>query len=292
MPDTVLGYIEWNFDPVIFEFNIFGHKFPVAWYGALFALAFVGGQMVLSYMFKKDGKSKADMESLTINVVLCSVIGARLGHYLFYEWEYLVTEPMKWLTNMITPPFAGLASHGGTIGVFLAVYLYSRKRPDQPFLWVIDRVAILASFAGFIRIGNFLNSEIYGIPTDLPWGVKFMAETNPGLLPIVPRHPTQIYEFLVCVLLFIITFWMWQKKRHILSNGIIFCTFTILLFTFRFFIEFLKNDQSMFEANLPFNMGQILSIPMVVCAAVLLIYLQLRSKPSVSNVPPPTSENA
>ncbi len=184
---------------------------------------------------------------------------------------------------MITPPFAGLASHGGVIGIILGIYFYSRKRPDQPFLWVFDRIVIVGSFAGLIRIGNFLNSEIYGNPTDLPWAVKFMAETNPQLLPVVPRHPTQIYEFLFFVVLFSITFWMWNKKRHLLSNGIIFCTFGILLFTFRFFVEFLKTDQSSFEVNMPLNMGQILSIPLVLWGAIFLFYLFNRKSKTPSN---------
>ncbi len=278
MAKNVFCYITWDFNPIIYKFNIFGFELPIGWYGFLFALVFFIAQIVMTYIFKKDGKSMEDLDKLTINMLLGTVIGARLGHYLFYEWEYLFADPLKWFTSMITPPYAGLASHGGTIGIILAIYFYSRKRPDQPFLWVIDRIAIVASFAGLIRIGNFLNSEIYGVPTDLPWGVKFMAETNPQLLPIIPRHPTQIYEFLFCVLLFIITFWMWKKKRHFLSNGIIFCTFTILLFTFRFFIEFLKNDKSKFEASMSLNMGQMLSIPLVLGSAILLSYLHKKSK--------------
>jgi prolipoprotein diacylglyceryl transferase len=279
-----LCFITWNFDPTIFEFNIFGHEFPIGLYGFLFALAFFVGQMVMTHIFKRDGKSMGDLDSLTIKMVVGTVIGARLGHYLFYEWEYLCADPLHWFTSLITPPYAGLASHGATIGIILAIYFYARKRPDQPILWVLDRIVIVASFAGFIRIGNFLNSEIYGTPTNLPWGVKFMAETNPQLLPVVPRHPTQIYEFLFCVLLFAITFWMWKKKRHVLPNGIIFCTFTILLFTFRFFIEFLKNDQSQFEANMFLNMGQVLSIPLVIGSAILLFYLHRKRKTSSNEV--------
>lgn len=286
----------WDFDPIIFKFNIFGHEFPIGLYGVLFALVFVVAQMVMRYIFKKDGKSMGDLDQLTINIVLGTIIGARLGHFLFYEWEYLFSDPLNWFVRLIVPPYAGLASHGGTIGIILAIYFYSRKRPDQPILWVLDRIAIVAGIGGLIRIGNFLNSEIYGIPTDLPWGVKFMAEANPELLPIVPRHPTQIYEALFCVILFIITFWMWKNKRPILSNGVIFCTFSMLLFSFRFFVEFLKNDQSRFEANMSLNMGQVLSIPLVLCSTILLFYLHKKSKGTdnvaVSAVPENRSFNS
>jgi prolipoprotein diacylglyceryl transferase len=237
--------------------------------------------MVMRHIFKKDGKSTKDLDQLTINIVVGIIIGARLGHFLFYEWEYLFSDPLNWFIKLIVPPYAGLASHGGTIGIILAIYFYSRKRPDQPLLWVMDRIAIVAGIGGLIRIGNFLNSEIYGIPTDLPWGVMFMAETDPELLPIVPRHPTQIYEFLVCVVLFMITFWMWKQKRYSFPSGVIVCTFSILLFTFRFFVEFLKNDQSRFEAHMSLNMGQVLSIPLVLCSSILLFYLYKKSKANV-----------
>lgn len=281
MTKDIFCYLTWDFDPVIYKFKVLGNEFPIGWYGFLFALAFVVGQMVMTYIFKEEGKSKEDLEKLTVNMLLGTVIGARLGHYLFYEWESLFSDPLKWFANMIIPPYAGLASHGATVGIIMAIYFYSRKKTDQPFLWVLDRIVIVSSFAGFIRIGNFLNSEVYGIPTDLPWGVKFTAETNPQLLPIVPRHPTQIYEFLFCVLLFIITFSMWKMKRCFASDGIIFCTFAILLFTFRFLIEFLKNDQSTFEANMSLNMGQVLSIPLILGSTILLFYcLNRKVEPS------------
>ncbi|MEL7148233.1 MAG: prolipoprotein diacylglyceryl transferase [Bacteroidota bacterium] len=275
----ILSYIEWDFDPIIFEFTLFGKEFPIAWYGFLFALAFLVGQQVFSYIFKKEGKPMKDIETITVYMVLGTVIGARVGHYLFYEWQLLFGDPLDWLINLVIPPFAGLASHGGVLGIIIAMYLYSRKKEDQPFLWVMDRIVIVGNFAGFIRLGNFLNSEIYGVPTDLPWGVKFMSETDPALLPIVPRHPTQLYEFLVNVVLFIATFWLWKKKRNQLPNGFIFFFFAIALFTFRFLIEYVKNNQSLFEAGMSLNMGQVLSLPMIIGGAVCLFLVMKRHKP-------------
>ena len=270
--ETALSYIVWDFDPIIYTFNIFGYKLPITWYGLMFAMAFLVGQQVFGYIFKTEGKPSSDLDSLTVYMVLGTVIGARVGHYVFYEWELLFSDPFRWFVSMIIPPFAGLASHGASIAIPIALYLYSRKKPDQPFFWILDRMAIVVSFAGLIRLGNFLNSEIYGLPTSLPWGVKFMNETDSRLLPVVPRHPTQMYEFLFCMLLFVITFLMWKYRRHLLPNGVIFCTFMILLFTFRFFVEFVKNNQSAFENDLSLNMGQLLSIPLVLGNIALMVY--------------------
>ncbi len=127
MTKNVLCYLTWDFDPIIFKFNIFGHDFPIGLYGVLFASVFVVAQMVMSHIFKKDGKSTEDLDQLTINIVLGVIIGARLGHFLFYEWEYLFADPLNWFIRLIVPPYAGLASHGGTIGIILAIYLFKKK---------------------------------------------------------------------------------------------------------------------------------------------------------------------
>jgi prolipoprotein diacylglyceryl transferase len=174
---------------------------------------------------------------------------------------------------MVTPPFAGLASHGATIVIPLCLYLYSRKKKDQPFLWVIDRVVITVSLAGaLIRFGNVMNSEIYGTPTSLPWGFLFVRETDPDLLPVVPRHPTGLYESLFCLVLFAITFYLWKYKRHQLGDGFITGTFLTLLFSFRIFVEFFKNNQSSFENSWSFNMGQWLSIPAIIAGILMMRY--------------------
>ncbi|MDQ3393772.1 MAG: prolipoprotein diacylglyceryl transferase [Bacteroidota bacterium] len=269
----MLQYIVWDVNPEIFNFNLFGNDFPIAWYGLLFALGFIIGQQIMFHIFKKDGKPASDVEMLTIYVAVATVISARLGHFLFYEWDFLLRDPLQWFLRMVIPPYSGLASHGATIGILLALYLYSRKKADQSFLWVVDRVVITVSLGGaFIRFGNLMNSEIYGHPTNVPWAFLFVRETDPDLLPIVPRHPTQIYESLFCIFLLIITYTLWKYRRHIIPEGFIAGVFIILLFTFRFFIEFVKNNQVDFEKDIALNMGQILSIPAVLFGVGVMVY--------------------
>ena len=274
----MLCHIVWNVNPEIFTLHIFGYEIPVRWYGLLFAGGFLVGQQILYYIFRKDAKPSADVDLLTIYGVVGTIIGARLGHFLFYEWELLLSAPATWFLDLVTPPFAGLASHGAAIGILISLYLYSRKKADQSFLWVVDRVVIVVSVCGaFIRLGNLMNSEIYGDRTSLPWGFVFQRETNPELLPLVPRHPTQLYEALVCVVLFVLTFYLWKRKRSEISEGIITSVFIIVLFSSRFFIEFLKNNQKGFEEDLILNMGQLLSIPAVLAGIIILI-VALRKK--------------
>jgi len=185
----------------------------------------------------------------------------------------LLQSPVAWFTELITPPFSGLASHGAAICVLLSVYLYSRLHRDEPFLWVLDRLAIVAPIGGaMIRLGNLLNSEIYGTPTTLPWGFLFERETDPLLLPIVPRHPTQLYEALFCVLLFGLAFYLWKYRRFMIPSGTISGIFIFLLFLFRFCIEFLKNDQVEFESDYLLNMGQVLSLPAMAFGLIVLLY--------------------
>lgn len=266
------AYITWNANPDIYTFYVNGTELPLRWYGVLFASGFLVAQQILYYIFRKEQKPSGDVDKLTIYIVAGTVLGARLGHYIFYEWELLLGDPGTWLISLITPPFSGLASHGGTIGIVVAIYLYVRQKNDQSFLWVVDRIAVVAPLVGaFIRFGNLMNSEIYGEPTALPWAFIFERETDPALLPLVPRHPTQLYEILVYLLLFVYTFYLWRYKRSTISNGTITAVLLIVLFTSRFFIEFLKNNQSGFEDKLVFNMGQLLSIPAIIMGVVILV---------------------
>jgi phosphatidylglycerol---prolipoprotein diacylglyceryl transferase len=273
MLDFIFASVTWDIAPALFTIKIASFELPITWYGLLFALGFLIGQKVISYIFKVEGKLEKDVDSLTIYAVIGTVVGARMGHYFFYEWPLMLNSPMEWLTGMIIPPFAGLASHGAGVAIFPCLYLYSRKRPDQPFLWVVDRVVIPGAIVGtMIRLGNLFNSEIYGKPTDLPWAFRFVRETDPNLLPVVPRHPTALYEALFCIFLFALTFYIWKTKRNQVGNGFSGGLFMILLFTFRFLVEFLKNRQSAFEDTMTLNMGQLLSIPAIILGIIMLVY--------------------
>lgn len=271
----MLAYIIWDISPNVITIDLFGTSLPVHWYSLLFASSFLVGQWLLSSIFRSDGVAVSKTESLLLYMVIATVIGARVGHYLFYEWELLIAQPLDWFLSMISLPFYGLASHGANIAILLALYLYARKPDNPPFLWLADRVVIAVALGGaLIRLGNLFNSEIYGKPTNLPWGFVFVRETDFNLLPLVPRHPTQLYEAFFCLLLFALTFYLWKQKRHQLAEGTITGLFMVLLFSFRFMVEFLKTPQEDFENAMLLNMGQWLSIPAILIGILILFYAQ------------------
>jgi prolipoprotein diacylglyceryl transferase len=273
-----LLFIEWNANPTII--TLLG--FSIRWYGLCFALAFLSGFQVVSYIFKKEGRSVEQADQLLLYTMVGTVVGARMGHYFFYEFPLLMADPVRFFVQMITPPFSGLASHGAAIGLFIAFYLYTKKNVGQSYLYVTDRIVIVAALAGFfIRFGNLMNSEIIGKPTDMPWGFKFLRdlEFNPSGLAafVVPRHPSQLYEALSCLLLFFILLYLWNLKKEKTQEGVMTGIFMIFVFTLRFFYEFLKENQSSFENGLALNMGQILSIPAVLFGLGVLLYAKRKA---------------
>ncbi len=269
----MIASISWSPDPTIFE--IFG--FPVRWYGLFFAIAFLAGFRVVNYMFKQEGRSSEQADQLLMYAMVATILGARAGHYFFYEFPLLQADPVRFFLQMITPPFSGLASHGAAIGLFVAFYLFARKNAGMSYLYITDRIVPVAALAGFfIRMGNLMNSEIIGKPTELPWGFKFLRDTefNPYGDPnlVLARHPSQLYEALSCLLIFAVLMWFWKKKKQHTQEGLMTGGFMIVLFTLRFFYEFLKENQSAFENNLTLNMGQILSIPSVLFGVLVLLF--------------------
>jgi prolipoprotein diacylglyceryl transferase len=254
--------IEWNVSPEIFSIG----PLSVRWYGVLFAISFVIGFQIMHWIYKKENKPENDLNDLIWYMILGTVIGARLGHCLFYNPNYYLSHPIE----MIKVWQGGLASHGAAIGILIALFLYSRKKKDQPYLWVLDRIVIVAALGGsLIRLGNLFNSEIIGKPADLPWAFVFVQINEK-----VPRHPAQLYESIAYLITFFALFFYYKKKKGIFKPGYIFGLFLVMVFTFRFLVEFLKENQSSFEKDMLLNMGQILSIPLILVGIYLIIRKQ------------------
>lgn len=202
------------------------------------------------------------LDKLTIYMALGTVIGARLGHCLFYEPEYYLSKPLEILKVWK----GGLASHGAAIGILLALWLFTRKY-KKSYIWILDRIVVVVALGGaLIRLGNLMNSEIYGVQTSLPWGFVFIRNYE-----TVPKHPTQIYEALTYFMVFGLLLWTYTRTKGHFRPGTLFAWFLILVFGIRFFIEFIKEDQVSFEAGMTLNMGQLLSIPFVIIGIVILI---------------------
>jgi phosphatidylglycerol:prolipoprotein diacylglycerol transferase len=359
----MIDFIIWNGSPEIFSIG----PFALRWYGLLFALGFLVTQQILYYIHKQEGKPERDVEILTVYMAVATILGARIGHVIFYQPEIIWQSPWSIFLPFEFNPFRftglqGLASHGGAIGILFALWLYSRKKkPGQNYLQVLDRIVILVCLVGcFIRLGNFFNSEIIGKPSDNPFSVVFVNRvteaimqnqngTNPvdyveikknelpkgqdGRVPIdilllfkkgttemqassfvtnevrfylnrlnefvdepamhplqfnvvkeqdgtfaarirtfgIARHPAQLYESISCLILFVFLFWYWSRYKINLPEGRIFGMFMIILWSLRFAYEFLKENQVSFEDKLPLNMGQILSIPLVLVGVFILI---------------------
>jgi len=346
-----LFYIIWNANPEIIS------GLPPRWYGLLFALGFLIGSYIMRWIYKLDGRDPEEVERLTLYMVIATIIGARVGHCLFYDPVYYLSNPLKILYIWE----GGLASHGAAISIILGMVIYSRK-VNEKFFWVMDRIVIVVCLAGaFIRTGNFMNSEILGLPTESGNGVVFAKSVNDILMfrfdgrvdeinfikrsgeitengvPItirlkygegvgvdelsennyyksnvksylmgyegirnhiyeesdkeldyklfkngntyyaeiytigIPRHPAQMYEALYCLLLFISLLSLWYFKRESLKDGFIFSIFMIVLWSLRIIDELFKENQVDWEADIPLNMGQWLSIPMIILGLIIFI---------------------
>ena len=264
-----LSYIVWNADPVLIDSFV-----TVRWYGLMFAIGFWIGFNIVARMFRHEGAPERWMGILLIWVAVGTVVGARLGHVFFYAWDYYSQHPWKILATWE----GGLASHGGAIGVITAVILFSIFTTRRSPLWTFDRlVPAIALVGALIRFGNLMNSEIFGHATTLPWGFMFVrsAEWHNNYYGVA-CHPTQIYESLCYLALFGLLMWMYWRKNCEKRPGLIFGTFLVGIFLSRFFIEFIKNDQEAFEADMVLNMGQWLSIPFVLLGLFFIIRAYMR----------------
>lgn len=266
-----LSYIVWNADPVLIDSFV-----TVRWYGLMFAIGFWIGFNIVAKMYKHEGAPEKWMGLLLIWVAAGTIIGARLGHVFFYAWDYYSEHPWKILATWE----GGLASHGGAIGVIVAVILYSIFTTKRSPLWTFDKLVVAIALVGaLIRIGNLMNSEIFGYPTTLPWGFMFVRSAEwHALYEGQACHPTQLYEAFCYLALFGLLMWMYWRKNAQCRPGLIFGTFLVGIFLPRFFIEFIKNDQADFEAGMLLNMGQLLSIPFVLVGVFFIIRAFMRPR--------------
>ena len=258
--------VNWNIDPVILHIG----GFQLRWYSVLFVSGFILGWYIMRSFFRREKINTDLLDPMLYMLLICTIVGARLGHCLFYQPDYYLGS-WQGFWEIFMPWKGGLASHGGTIAIFLGIWWYARhygRKNDFDIVWVLDHLVIPTAFAAcFIRVGNLFNSEIYGAPTDLPWGFIFQRNGE-----TVPCHPTQLYEAGTYLLLGIVLMWLYWKKLDKLYRGTFVGIFFIVCFGGRFLIEFIKNDQVDFEANMVLNMGQLLSIPFVLIGIGFLVY--------------------
>ncbi|MCG8331158.1 MAG: prolipoprotein diacylglyceryl transferase [Chitinophagales bacterium] len=266
----IVNYIHWSPAPEII--NILG--LSIRYYGLLFAGGLILSIYILGWIYKRENIPSEHLDKLSIYGMIGILVGARLGHCLFYEPSYYLSHPLEMILPITFPPeggvkfigYQGLASHGGALGLLIALYFYSRKTKHS-MIHTIDLIAVVAALAcGFIRLGNFMNSEIIGIPTTKFWGVIFERVDN------IPRHPAQLYEAVSYFLIFIIMMILYTKMSDKLKNGFFFGLGLVLCFTARFIIEFVKENQVGFEDGMLFNMGQLLSLPYITLGLGFIIY--------------------
>ena len=301
----ILNYITWNVDPVLFHLG----NLQVRWYGLLWALGFLFGYFIMKRIYQREKMAEDALDKLLIYMLVSTVVGARLGHCLFYEPDYYLSNPLKILALWE----GGLASHGGAIGILIGLWLYMRNYNKSKkekndlqhinYIWILDRIVVAVCLVGaLIRVGNVMNHEIYGTPTSLPWGFVFLrgseqfCGTFDNYTPCfawdapcppsewLPCHPTGLYEAFFCLVAMGILLWMYYK--HDLGHkqpGLMFGTFLVIIFGSRICIEFLKNVQVEFERNMVFDMGQWLSVPFVLIGIGMIVWSFVNRKKVVAN---------
>jgi phosphatidylglycerol---prolipoprotein diacylglyceryl transferase len=277
----ILNYINWNVDPEII--NVFG--ISIRYYGLLFVSGLILCLYILRWIFRRENIPQELLETLAIYGIIGIFVGARLGHCLFYEPSYYFAHPLEIIFPIQPLPgggykfsgYQGLASHGGVLGLLIALYFYSRKTTHS-MIDTIDLIAVVAVLEfGFIRLGNFMNSEIIGIPTTKPWGVIFERVDS------IPRHPAQLYEAISYFIIFTTMMILYKKLRDGLRNGFFFGLATVLCCTARFMIEFVKENQVGFEDGMTFNMGQLLTLPYFVVGIGFIIYGLMKTGKLLNN---------
>jgi len=252
------GYVIWNASPDLFSWG----PITIRWYGLFFAVGFFQGFYILQWMFRREGRRVEDLDDLFVYVFVGVLVGARLGHCLFYDPVYYFSHPIEILKIWN----GGLASHGGGIGVLCAGYWFARKKPGYTGLWMLDRGSVpLATVSFFIRMGNLFNSEIVGVPSTVPWAFVFQR------VDLIPRHPVQLYEALSYLIISTIMFLCYLRYAGRKADGFLIGIYLVLLFSARFCLEFFKTRQASYTTEIPISVGQWLSVPFILLGFFLLI---------------------
>lgn len=264
--------INWNVNPDLITIG----SLHIRYYSLFFVIGFWLGYRLFVYFYKREDLPVSLLDPLLFTLIVCTIVGARLGHVLFYQPDYYLAHPAE----IFKIWHGGLASHGGAIAILIGLWWYARhygKKYRFDFLWILDRIGIAIAFAGmFIRLGNLMNSEIYGDVTDLPWGFVFLRNGE-----IFPKHPTQLYEALAYLILGIALLMLYRYRLGRLKRGFLFGLFLTGLFGARFLIEFIKEPQVEFEQTMTLNMGQLLSIPFVIAGIILMIRSRYIAAPTM-----------
>ena len=274
---TDLLFVHWDVSPFLLSIGRFG----IRWYSLLFVGGFILGWFLFRSFMRREKVDETVLDPLLYTLLIATIVGARLGHCIFYQPDYYFGSWTGFL-EIFQPWKGGLASHGGAIALVIAMVWYANrygKKNGFDYLWVMDRLCITVAFAGcMIRLGNLFNSEIYGDVTGLPWGFIFdlRGETE-------PKHPTQLYEALSYLILGLIMIWIYRKKLDKVHKGFFFGFFILTCFGMRFIIEFIKEPQVEFEKNMLLDQGQLLSIPFIIAGIALLIYSSRKKLPSAAD---------
>lgn len=251
----------WDVSPIVFTLSWGSMHWPVHWYGLLFAAAFAYGLAFFHYLYRLEGRPTDEVYDLGMYFMLGTVLGARLGHVLLYDPAFYLSHPGEILKIWQ----GGMASHGALLGIVLGIYWYARSAKGVSFLWVADRIGMAVPISGvLIRIGNFINSEILGRPTDMPWGVVFAR------VDLLPRHPVQLYESFCYLLIFLVLFRDYRQRRQEMPEGWLLGRSLVWIFSARFLLENFKEGQAAFESGWPLTMGQVLSVPAVLAGLYLI----------------------
>ena len=262
-----MEYFVWNVDPVLLHLG----PLQLYWYGLLFVGSFVVGSWILKQIYIREGKDPEVLESLFIYIIVGAAVGARLVHCLFYDPSYYLSHPLK----IFYVWEGGLASHGGVMGVLLATWLFAKKY-NESFTWLLSRLAIPAALSGAaIRIGNFMNSEIVGQPTDVPWAIVFERLDN------IPRHPSQLYESVSYLIIFVFLLFVYRNVKPAFATKILPALWFITIFTVRFFLEYVKTKQAAYNVDQVLTTGQWLSVPFILLGVVWLVWAFVSQKKQV-----------